>query len=512
MKKLSIWNYAGKFLAMSLAGSILLFTACKEEEPAPAGDPIATFTYAISTENFLSVSFNSEGSQNAASWAWNFGDDNVSVEQNPTHVYTTTGDYTVSLQVTNADGKVSNVFTEAITITDPNEALKLLTGETSKTWKLFREGTSMSVGPDATNPGGYWPGLTNDGARPCLYKQEFTFGFDGTYTFDDKGEFWLEFGVFNNNSCTDNVQAEACIDVTGGTLFNSCNNDVSAWLSGTHTFTYDASTGDLTLKGDGAWIGIPKLSTNGETIIPVTETIAKISIEQFTGYDVMLVEFIYDGVYWPIYYASYSEPSLEPALVTEQAPPPACDPYTAVAYTELSRTFASAAASEFVQLDTIASGYEVVYGVDDPTDAAAAKVGEITRVAGNNFQELQFQTTDPGVTAIDFTNISTVSIDVYLPSSNDYTAGLTDKVIVGLGATKCPPNWWEDNLEFSQEGVAKDTWVTLTWNITAPSFVAVPGNGATPKDRNDFDMVYINIGGGGHPTGATFYVRNLIFQ
>ena len=502
-----------KFSSLFVALGLLVFVSCKEEEPTPAGDPVASFQSAPDESNYLTYNF-TDFSQNASSWEWDFDDNGAtSTEQNPTHTFSGDGEYTVSLVVTNADGVKSTPFTETLSLTDPNAARRLLTGDVSKTWKLYREGAAMSVGT-VDNPGSAWPGFTNDGSRPCLYEQEFTFHFDGTYEFDDKGVFWAEYGVFNGpTGCDANVTPEGCMDVTSGELFNSCNDDVSNWLSGTHEFEYDAVSGELTLIGNGAWIGISKLDVaGGYTQVPIDQVKAKIaSITQNDGYDVMLVEFLIGEEYWPIYYANYTT-ATEPTLVTEVAPPPACDPYDAVAYNELSRTFASDAADQFVQLDTIASGYEIVYGADDPTDAGATKVGMITRVEGNLYQELQFQTTDPGVTAIDFTNITTLSIDVYLPSTNDYENGLTDKVIVGLGATKCPPNWWEDNLEYSEEGVAKDEWVTLTWNIDTPSFVAVPDNGATPNDRNDFDMVYINIGGGGHGTGATFYVRNLIFQ
>ncbi len=38
------------------------------------------------------------------SWSWNFGDGNTSSVQNPTHTYTTSGDYTVSLTVSDLDG------------------------------------------------------------------------------------------------------------------------------------------------------------------------------------------------------------------------------------------------------------------------------------------------------------------------------------------------------------------------------------------------------------------------
>ncbi|HKR04289.1 MAG TPA: PKD domain-containing protein, partial [Bacteroidia bacterium] len=45
-----------------------------------------------------------DSSTNAVSWLWNFGDGTTSTQQNPTHIYTNPGSYTVSLTITTADG------------------------------------------------------------------------------------------------------------------------------------------------------------------------------------------------------------------------------------------------------------------------------------------------------------------------------------------------------------------------------------------------------------------------
>lgn len=494
-----------KLTSLAVLLTFVMFS-CKKDETVTPKDPVASFQFEIDAANYLKVNF-TNFSSDATAYSWDFGDGNSSTEESPSHTYAAAGDYTVVLTAENSAGKTAD-FTQAISIVDPNEAYKLLTGDVSKTWKLYREGVSMSLGPDATNPGGWWAGLENDGSRPCAYKQEFTFAFDGTYTFDDMGGFWAEYGVFNNQTCTDNVIQESCMDVTGGTLMNACNDDVSAWLSGSHSFTYEPSTGTLTLTGMGAWIGIPKLGTTAETIVPVAEVSTQISIEQFTGYDVMTVEFIYSGAYWVIRYASYSDASLEPTLVDA---PPTCNPLAVFAPTEISHDFASNTGG--VNLDTIASGSSIVFGADDPTDPTAAKVGMFTREAGVTYQELQLQAMDAGTAKdVDFTNLTTITMDVYFPSSNDYTSTLTHEVKLGFGETTCPPDWWTDNIEWTSPTIAEDTWTTITFTISTPDYVANPANGASPKDRNDLDMLYINIGGSGHDVGGTFYVRNLLIN
>lgn len=52
----------------------------------------------------------------ATSWSWNFGDGNTSTEQNPTHSYLQTGNYTVQLSVTNCAGTNTKVISNYINV------------------------------------------------------------------------------------------------------------------------------------------------------------------------------------------------------------------------------------------------------------------------------------------------------------------------------------------------------------------------------------------------------------
>lgn len=84
---------------------------------APAADFYTTTQ--VGTAPFR-VSFfdRSEGSL-PLGYFWNFGDGTTSREQNPTHIYATNGEYTVTLAVTNSFGQDTKTLTGFIAVGDP---------------------------------------------------------------------------------------------------------------------------------------------------------------------------------------------------------------------------------------------------------------------------------------------------------------------------------------------------------------------------------------------------------
>jgi PKD repeat protein len=85
--------------------------------PPPDGAPTASFTASpTSGAAPLTVNFTDTSTGGPLSWAWEFGDGETATAQNPSHTYTTAGNYTVRLTVTNDDGSDSS--TRRITV-DP---------------------------------------------------------------------------------------------------------------------------------------------------------------------------------------------------------------------------------------------------------------------------------------------------------------------------------------------------------------------------------------------------------
>lgn len=480
------------FLLIGALCMVALYS-CDKDDPIP-DDPIATFQYVQDEENFLVVVFTNYSS-NATSYSWNFGDGETSVEENPTHTFAAEGDYDVSLTATNSAG--SHTYTQTIEVKDPVGSLGLLAGNDSKTWRLYRVGTSLGVGPDAENARQYWS-LDNSGLRPCVYHHEFTFHRDGSFVFDDKGSFWGEEAIFGG---TDLVGT--CFEATAANMVNSDGVDVSAFLGNTHAFEYEPSTNTIVLNGLGAWMGMPQLGTTGESTVPENSRTFKGVIEEFEGYDLLTISFTYADLYWDATYASYSDPSLEPEVVEEHDPGEDLPSFTPE---EMYNTFASTDEADVKYLVPTESLVTITPGVDDPADATAAKVGEYHR-GTDMYADLKFQMDFN----IQFDNFTTVSLDVYVPSSNTYSEGGLDKsIMIWIADASTTQNFWESWVQFlvEPEDVVEDEWVTYTFQLDTPS----EGSVGTALSRTDLDLVGLTIGGGGHDVDGIFYIRNFVFE
>jgi PKD repeat protein len=101
--------------------------------PAPAqyalpvsAPPVAEFTASPTSGVIpLIVTFTDLSTNTPTAWNWSFGDDSLenTTEQNPVHVYNDPGTYSVSLNVTNADGSDTQTRTNYIKVTPSVELL-----------------------------------------------------------------------------------------------------------------------------------------------------------------------------------------------------------------------------------------------------------------------------------------------------------------------------------------------------------------------------------------------------
>ncbi len=82
--------------------------------------PVANFAYVFLDNCQGIVQFNNQTLNNATSFLWDFGDGGISFQENPIHIYATTGTYKVTLKATNEFGhteKELNIVATPITAT-----------------------------------------------------------------------------------------------------------------------------------------------------------------------------------------------------------------------------------------------------------------------------------------------------------------------------------------------------------------------------------------------------------
>lgn len=103
-------TYAVTLAVKNSMGSDRASSSVTADVPVPAPPIVSFSTDNASGDAPLTVAFTDTSLKSPTSWLWDFGDGNTSTEQNPVHVYSSPGAYTVSLTATNDLG--SNTATE----------------------------------------------------------------------------------------------------------------------------------------------------------------------------------------------------------------------------------------------------------------------------------------------------------------------------------------------------------------------------------------------------------------
>ena len=113
-----------------------------------------------------SVTF-TDASISATSWNWDFGDGSTSVLQNPSHVYNSTGNYTVTLTVSNATESDIETKTNYITVL----ASTLINSQPGNVNTCLGNSASFSVNATGSNLGYQWKKNGNNisGATSSTY-------------------------------------------------------------------------------------------------------------------------------------------------------------------------------------------------------------------------------------------------------------------------------------------------------------------------------------------------------
>ena len=144
------------------------------DEPAPLADFSVSETVGLPP---LAVDFSDLSTLNITSWAWNFGDGNVSTLQNPQHVYDTVGTFEVSLSVTSAGGTATETRAGLITVNEPTPVAAFSTSTTAGDMPLAVDFTD-----DSTLNITSWSWNFGDGTTSTVQSPSHTYTVVGTYT------------------------------------------------------------------------------------------------------------------------------------------------------------------------------------------------------------------------------------------------------------------------------------------------------------------------------------------
>lgn len=120
----------------------------------PTSAPNADFTANKTSSCDGVIKFTDLSTNGPSMWLWNFGDGTTSIEQNPTHIYTTDGVYNVKLKVTNAFGPDSLIKSSYITVDMP-------TAPTTTSAVRCGAGT-LSLSASGSGVLNWYPNLTTD--------------------------------------------------------------------------------------------------------------------------------------------------------------------------------------------------------------------------------------------------------------------------------------------------------------------------------------------------------------
>ncbi len=197
MKKLSLKSGIYTALIIGVVSSSLFF-ACKNGNSSLTLGPLpkATFTVTPITgkTNMYLLKSTTKG---AFSWRWNIGDGSGWTDGSATDTayYPQKGDYSVSLMVLSHGGFDTTAQSINVAQDDPNGCFgnkKFLTGCSSKTWILDPNPGALWIGP-ADFSATWWANNQADVAtRSCQFDNEYTFNKDGSFTFNNNNDIWVD--------------------------------------------------------------------------------------------------------------------------------------------------------------------------------------------------------------------------------------------------------------------------------------------------------------------------------
>lgn len=151
----------------------------------------------------LTINFTDNTEANTIAWLWNFGDGTYSTNQNVSHTYTTVGTFDVTLQVTTAEGCVTNNVQENLiqTYPTPNAYFTYLP-------QFLTDTSSLVYFYNSSSGGSIYTWNFDDGT--------FDYVFNPVHQYPDSGLFHTVLTVENLYGCSDEYAVDIFVKATFG--------------------------------------------------------------------------------------------------------------------------------------------------------------------------------------------------------------------------------------------------------------------------------------------------------
>lgn len=240
----------------------------------------------------------------AVSWSWDFGDGQISTEQNPVHNYTDGGYYTATLIATDPSGATVTSETQLAIALTP---YVLLTGGPTavngKTWKLsgnhsdfdyFANADADLSAVDGTPvplPAGIFGAGLGMGE---IYDDEYTFHFDGRYEHDVKADGAAFGGIVYQFVTT----GGAGIVNASGADFGLCTGLYSPEANATFTYVENEDFTTSSVYGAGGALtfnGVSTLDFSGTEFIGFLDFQSKVIVQEVNDDSMRIMMFMAAG-------------------------------------------------------------------------------------------------------------------------------------------------------------------------------------------------------------------------
>ena len=176
--------------------------------------PITNFTYSPACQNETIIFSGTSSSANIDEWLWDFGDGNISSDQNPQHLYLYSGNYLVNLSTWDENGCFSQK-TEAVLVTTAPNALFSYENDCDTKTLYFSNQSIAGTGDITSSFWDFGDGATSTEINP-------------SHLYLSSGNFEVSLSVVNSNGCSASLVSTVIVnsDLIAEFISDSvCNQD-----------------------------------------------------------------------------------------------------------------------------------------------------------------------------------------------------------------------------------------------------------------------------------------------